>query len=116
MKKLCTELFIAFQRLVPQHILSRGGSILAETKTVLLKNFLIKLFIKVYKINLNEAYVDTDSALVDGKFKPSVAGWYQVNASVADKCSPRSFQTIAWLYKNGTSVTQGTNLYLIWEP
>ena len=33
MKKLCTELFIAFQRLVPQHILSRGGSILAETKT-----------------------------------------------------------------------------------
>ena len=32
MKKLCTELFIAFQRLVPQHILSRGGSILAETK------------------------------------------------------------------------------------
>ena len=59
MKKLCTELFIAFQRLVPQHILSRGGSILAETKTVWLKNILIKLFIKVYKINLNEAISDS---------------------------------------------------------
>ena len=27
--------------------------------------------------------LDTDNAFVDGKFKPSVAGYYQVNGSVA---------------------------------
>ena len=34
------------------------------------------------KINLDTASIDTDSALTDGKFKPSVAGFYQVNGSV----------------------------------
>lgn len=59
MKKLYTELFIALQRLVPQHMLSRAGSILTETKIVWLKNILIKLFIRIYKINLNEAISDS---------------------------------------------------------
>ena len=40
-------------------MLSRSGSILTETKIVWLKNILIKLFIRIYKINLNEAISDS---------------------------------------------------------
>jgi phosphatidylserine decarboxylase len=49
------EWFIALQRLVPQHGLSRLGSMLAEAKTPWLKNTLIKQFIRTYNINLEEA-------------------------------------------------------------
>ena len=34
------------------------------------------------KVNLDTASIDTDNALADGKFQPSVAGYYQVNGSV----------------------------------
>ena len=33
------------------------------------------------KVNLDTASIDTDNALADGKFQPSVAGYYQVNGS-----------------------------------
>ncbi|PCJ93679.1 MAG: phosphatidylserine decarboxylase [Porticoccaceae bacterium] len=50
-----SEWFVAFQRLVPQHGLSRLGSSLAEAKTPWLKNALIKRFIRTYNVNLDEA-------------------------------------------------------------
>lgn len=48
------ELFCALQRILPQHALSRLVAMLAETRSVWLKNYLIKLFIRHYGINLDE--------------------------------------------------------------
>lgn len=50
-----SEWFVALQRLVPQHGLSRLGSKLAEAKTPWLKNLLINQFIRTYDINMEEA-------------------------------------------------------------
>jgi len=55
MNRLYSEWFSAIQRILPQHLLSRGGSFLAETKIPWIKNMLISLFIRVYDINLDEA-------------------------------------------------------------
>jgi phosphatidylserine decarboxylase len=55
MNDLWAEWFIALQRLVPQHGLSRLGSTLAEATTPWLKNALIKQFIRTYNVNLDEA-------------------------------------------------------------
>jgi phosphatidylserine decarboxylase len=54
MKNLQSEWFVALQRLLPQHGLSRLGAKLAEAKTPWLKNLLIKQFIRTYNINLDE--------------------------------------------------------------
>jgi|TARA_B100001063_G_C16736314_1_gene542226 phosphatidylserine decarboxylase len=59
MKKFRLEWFIAFQYLLPQHILSRSGGFLAETRIAWIKNILIKIFIRIYKINLDEAIYDS---------------------------------------------------------
>lgn len=55
MNNLQSEWFVALQRLVPQHGLSRLGSRLAEATTPWLKNALIKQFIRTYDVNLDEA-------------------------------------------------------------
>jgi phosphatidylserine decarboxylase len=55
MNNLQAEWFIALQRLVPQHGLSRLGSMLAEATTPWFKNALIKQFIRTYNVNLDEA-------------------------------------------------------------
>ena len=55
MNDLRAEWFIALQRLVPQHGLSRLGSTLAEATTPWFKNALIKQFIRTYNVNLDEA-------------------------------------------------------------
>ena len=55
MNHLKSEWFIALQRIVPQHGLSRLGALLAEAKTPWLKNALIKQFIRTYNVNLDEA-------------------------------------------------------------
>lgn len=59
MGNLTSEWFVALQRLVPQHGLSRLGSSLAEATTPWLKNALIKQFIRTYNINLDEAASDS---------------------------------------------------------
>ena len=64
----------------------------------------------VHKINLSEASVDTDNALVDGKFKPSVAGYYQVSGSVFSASTDTAVQTVSYLYKNGTLITHGNSV------
>ncbi len=48
-------LFIFFQHIVPQHFLSRVVGVLADSKVCFLKNLLIRLFIKKYKVNMAEA-------------------------------------------------------------
>ena len=49
------KLFIGFQYLVPQHLLSRLVGYLAETKISWLKNLLIKSFIKQYDVDMSLA-------------------------------------------------------------
>lgn len=58
MSDLKAEWFVALQRILPQHILSRLGSSLAEAKTPWLKNFLIEQFIRTYNIDMDEAASD----------------------------------------------------------
>jgi phosphatidylserine decarboxylase len=49
------QLFIFFQHLAPQHLLSRCFAIFAASTNPKLKNFIIKRFIRKYKVNMNEA-------------------------------------------------------------
>ena len=49
------KLFIFFQYCLPQHLLSRLTGALADCQLVLVKNFLIRLFIRYYKVNMEEA-------------------------------------------------------------
>jgi phosphatidylserine decarboxylase len=49
------SLFIFFQHIAPQHLLSRLAGKLASTSTPWLKNFMIKKFIKRYGVNMAEA-------------------------------------------------------------
>jgi phosphatidylserine decarboxylase len=52
------ELFIAMQRILPKHFLSRVIAKLAESNNRMLKNFLIKQAIKTFGINMDEAISD----------------------------------------------------------
>ena len=49
------ELFVALQRVLPKHLLSRWIAVIAESRTVWLKNLLIRGAIKVFDINIDEA-------------------------------------------------------------
>ena len=62
------------------------------------------------KVNLDTSSIDTDSALVDGKFKPSVAGYYQVNGAVGAYCVPPSDNTNVTLFKNGVVYSSGSQI------
>ena len=53
-----TELFVALQRLLPKHFLSRAIAKLAESKYRPVKNWLIKRAIKTFNINMDEALSD----------------------------------------------------------
>jgi hypothetical protein len=59
------------------------------------------------KINFDTTSIDTDNAFVDGKFQPSIAGYYQVNGSVGQACTPASVRIDSGIYKNGTRDTYG---------
>ncbi len=48
-------LFILLQHLLPQHLLSRLAGRLADSRIPWLKNSLIRLFIRRYSVNMNEA-------------------------------------------------------------
>ena len=52
------ELFIALQRILPKHFLSRVIAKLAESNNRVLKNFLIEQAIKTFNINMDEAISD----------------------------------------------------------
>ena len=49
------SLFITFQHLVPQHLLSQGVGLLAASENKLIKNTFIKNFAAQYDINMSEA-------------------------------------------------------------
>lgn len=51
------NLFIFFQHIVPQHFISRIIGRLASCKISFIKNFLITIFIKKYKVNMAEAKI-----------------------------------------------------------
>ena len=65
------------------------------------------------KVNLDTSSIDTDSALVDGKFKPSVAGYYQVNGAVGAYCVPPSDNTNVTLFKNGVVYSSGSQISMV---
>lgn len=52
------QLFIALQKLVPQHTLSRIAGVLARTRVGWIKSLFIKQFILRYGVDLSEAQVD----------------------------------------------------------
>ena len=54
---MLNSLFIIFQYVVPQHLLSLLAGKIASSKNVKLKNFLISNFLKNYDINMSEAKV-----------------------------------------------------------
>ncbi|MEZ5529612.1 MAG: archaetidylserine decarboxylase [Porticoccaceae bacterium] len=58
MGKLRDEWFVALQRMVPQHGLSRLGAKLGDCRQPTLKNLLIRQFIRTYNVNLEEAASD----------------------------------------------------------
>ena len=49
------SLFITFQHIVPQHLLSRGVGRLAASENTLVKNTFIKNFAAKYQVNMAEA-------------------------------------------------------------
>ena len=59
------------------------------------------------KVNLDTSEFDTDSALTDGKFQPSVSGYYQVNGSVRTSAS---LMVQSGIYKNGVAEARGNNV------
>jgi len=60
------------------------------------------------KVNIDTSSIDTDSALVDGKFQPSIAGYYQVNGAAGAYCVPPSENSVAVLFKNGDKYSSGS--------
>jgi phosphatidylserine decarboxylase len=56
------SLFITFQHIVPQHLLSRGVGRLAASENTLVKNTFIKNFAAKYQVNMAEALEENLSA------------------------------------------------------
>jgi len=72
------------------------------------------------KVELNTIYTDIkgkkygeDADIVDGKFKPSVAGWYQVNGAIRDGSTVSSTKAISGIRKNGDTLAEGSFSTLI---
>lgn len=55
MKFFQSQIFIIFQKLIPQHLLSRFTGWLANCQAPWLKNFLIQKFVSHYQVNMDEA-------------------------------------------------------------
>ncbi len=55
MSSIKDKLFCGLQYLLPQHLLSRLGARLAESKLPWLKNFLVGVFIRKFQVNMSEA-------------------------------------------------------------
>lgn len=55
-------LFIALQRLAPQHLISRSAGLLASTSNTTIKNLFIRWFVDRYKVDMSEALVEDATA------------------------------------------------------
>ena len=49
------KLFVGFQYLLPQHLLSAGMHALTRIRTVWFKNAFIRVFIRLFKVDMSEA-------------------------------------------------------------
>lgn len=56
------NLFIALQRLAPQHLLSRAAGQLAATRNPAIKNPFVRWFVQRYKVDMAEALVEDPTA------------------------------------------------------
>ena len=61
-------------------------------------------------VKLDSASIDTSGAFDNGKFKPTVKGWYQVNGAVGQTGTPNATRIVASLYKNGSAVSYGVDV------
>ena len=59
------------------------------------------------KVAFDAELFDTNSNFTSGKFTPTVAGYYQVNATVQFAAGSTSLCSVA-IYKNGSVTSQGT--------
>lgn len=72
------QAFAYIQYVLPQHLLTNVVGWLANSRTPWVKNFLIKQFIKLYHINMNEAEIENPEAYPDfnsffiRKLKPNI--------------------------------------------
>ena len=55
---MSNNLFIFFQKIVPQHLISRIVGFFARSKIKIVKNSFISFFIKNYDINMIEAEIE----------------------------------------------------------
>lgn len=55
-------LFIALQRLTPQHLLSRAAGLLASTTNTTIKNLFIRWFVERYQVDMTQALQEDPSA------------------------------------------------------
>jgi hypothetical protein len=62
------------------------------------------------KVNLDTTSIDTDNALVDGKFKPSVAGYYQVSGATRS-AEDGIINITAHIYKNSQLYCRGSHIH-----
>lgn len=60
------------------------------------------------KVNLNSEDFDTHNTFASGRFTPTVAGYYQINAAVYASCSSGGVTALASVYKNGTAYQIGS--------
>lgn len=56
------NLFVALQRLAPQHWLSRGAGLLASTRNPTIKNTFINWFVERYQVDMSEALEEDPTA------------------------------------------------------
>lgn len=59
------RLFVLFQRVVPQHIITAIVFRLARIRNVAIKNFLIRQFVRAYKVNVEEVRMNVPDGFVD---------------------------------------------------
>jgi hypothetical protein len=71
------------------------------------------------KVNIDTIYTDdkgkkygedADFDSVNNRFKPSVAGYYQVSGTARQQCTPASSQTVVAIYKNGVNSVCGSEV------
>jgi phosphatidylserine decarboxylase len=91
MTTLTQKLFVFFQRLVPQHILTSLVFRLARIRNTGIKNFLIRQFVNAYKVNVEElgAAVPEDFATFNAFFTRALAkGARSIDATAGTIVSP----------------------------
>jgi len=64
----------------------------------------------ITKVAYNTEVFDTNSNFASNRFTPTVAGYYQLNATICGQSSGTITQLIGYIYKNGSSYRFGVLL------